>query len=235
MKSRMKPRHAGALVLAGVLLVLATACGSSSSSPEKTITVSDTASVKATPNLVQFSFGVSTNGDTAKAALTANSATMTRVIAALKSAGVPKRDMQTEQVNVYERTDSGGAVVGYSASNSVNVKLRKIGMSGALITKATAAGANLVSGPSFSIEDTAVLYSRALDRAYDKAEKKASALTEHVGLRLGKPISIQEGTVPDVLYRAAGDTMATSEKAPVPIEPGQTEITATVTVSFELR
>jgi uncharacterized protein YggE len=231
----MKPRHAGALVLAGLLLVLATACGSSSSSSKKTIVVSDTATVKATPNLVQFSFGVSSDGATAKAALAANSAVMNRVIAALKNAGVPKRDIQTEQVSVYERTDSGGAVVGYSASNSVNVKLRKIGMSGALITKATAAGANLVSGPSFSIEDTAVLYSRALDRAYDKAEKKASTLAEHVGLRLGKPISIQEGTVPDILYRAAGDTMATSEKAPVPIEPGQTEITATVTVSFELR
>lgn len=220
------------LALAFVALVavgLSAACGSSSS--KRTITVSADATVKAKPNLVNFSFGVSTDGASASKALAANSKAMRRVIATIKKEGVARRDIQTQQVNVYPKTDSNGKVIGYSASNSVSVDLHAVAKAGRLITLVTAAGANLESGPTFSRENPDLTYEQALNKAIDKAHAKAESIAEHVGLRLGKPASIAEGSATVTpIYANAERTAA--KTTPVPVEPGRVEVTATVTVSY---
>jgi uncharacterized protein YggE len=219
-----------ALALVALLaLGLASACGSGST--KRTITVSATATVKAKPNLVNFSFGVSSDGSTAAEALTANSTEMRKVIAAIKQEGVAPRDIQTQQVSVYPKTDSNGNRTGYSASNSVSVNLRAVAKAGRLIERVTAAGANLESGPSFSRENPELTYENALNRAIDKAHAKAASIAEHVGLSLGKPASIEEGSEPNIVYGAPMERTA-AKGAPVPIEPGRVEVTATVTVSY---
>jgi uncharacterized protein YggE len=221
-----------AALLALLTLPLASACGSGSSA-ERTITVSDTATVRVMPNLADLSFGVTTTAATAKEALAANSTRMTAVIAALKKAGIAPRDIQTEQVNIYPASDQSGTITSYSATNSVAVKVRRIGDTSRVIDRATAAGANVVNGPTFSREHPEAVYRQALAAAYDKAEKKARAMAEHVGLRLGKPVSIQEsGEAPIPVY--APSALRSDKGSATPIEPGRAEVTATVLVSFEL-
>jgi uncharacterized protein len=219
-----------ALALVTLLVLgLATACGSSST--KRTIGVSASATIKAKPNMVNFSFGVSSDGASSSEALNANSPAMHTVIAALKKQGVAARDIQTQQVNVYPKTDSNGNNIGYSASNSVSVNLRVVAKAGRLIERVTSAGANLESGPTFSRENAELTYEKALNLAIDKAHAKAASIAEHVGLSLGKPAAIDEGSEPNVIYGASIDRMAAKE-APVPIEPGRVEVTATVTVSY---
>jgi uncharacterized protein YggE len=219
-----------ALAFATLLVLgLATACRSSST--KRAITVSASATVKAKPNLVNFSFGVTSDGASSSEALSASSAAMRRVIAAIKKQGVAARDIQTQQVNVYPKTDSDGNTTGYSASNSVSVNLRVIAKAGRLIERVTAAGANLESGPTFSRENPELTYENALNLAIDKAHAKAASIAEHVGLSLGKPSSIDEGSEPNVIYGAMDQARA-EKGAPVPIEPGRVEVTATVTVSY---
>jgi uncharacterized protein len=220
------------LALATVTLLalgLATACGSSST--KRTIGVSASATIKAKPNLANFSFGVSSDGASSSKALAANTIAMRRVIAAIKKQGVAPRDIQTQQVSVYPKTDSNGNTTGYSASNSVSVDLRVIAKAGRLIERVTAAGANLESGPTFSTENPDLTYEKALNLAVDKAHAKAASIAEHVGLSLGKPSSIDEGSESNVIYGASTER-ASAKGAPVPIEPGRTEVTATVTVSY---
>ena len=73
------------------------------------------------PDRAQVSFGVSTDAKTASAALRANAAEMTKVIAAVKAQGIAAADIRTELVSLSPRySPNGEAVVGYTATNSVS-------------------------------------------------------------------------------------------------------------------
>ena len=231
----MKRSTLALVVIALLVLGLASACGSSSSSSStrRTISVSADATIKAKPDLAKFSFGVSTDGASSSQALAANSSAMRKVIAAIKKEGVAARDIQTQQVNVYPKTDSNGNTTGYSASNTVSVDLHEVLKAGRLITSVTDAGANLESGPTFSLEKTDLTYEKALNEALDKAHAKAASMADHVGLSLGKPATIKEG-VENVVRLYAADTM-TASKAPslaVPVQRGRVEVSASVTVVY---
>jgi uncharacterized protein YggE len=54
----------------------------------------------------------------------------------------------------------------------------------------------------------------------------------HTGLRLGKPTSIKEGSENIVPIYASDMATAKLSAAPVPVQPGRVEVTATVTVSY---
>jgi uncharacterized protein YggE len=231
----MMKRRTLALALAALLVLgLATACGSRARSVNRTISVSASATIKAKPNLANFSFGVSNNGSTASKALTANTETMRRVIAAIKKEGVAARDIQTQNVNVSPITNSSGNTTGYTASNSVSVDLRDVLKAGQLITSATAAGANLESGPTFSLENTDLTYRKALNAALDKAQANAASMATHVGLNLGKPASIKEGTENVVPIFGNFGVAVSKAQAPgaVPVQRGRIEVSASVTVVY---
>jgi uncharacterized protein YggE len=232
-EEQMKRSTLALAVVAVLALGLATACGSRSTG--RTITVSGDATVKAKPNLVNLTFTTDTKGSSAPRALAANSRAMARVIAAIKRQGVAPRDIQTQQVSVSSITDSRGNTTGYSASNSVSVNLHDVAKTGILITTATGAGSVLESGPTFSQENTDLTYQQALDKALDQARGKAAAMAEHSGLHLGKPVSIKEGSENVTpLYRSFDMATAKLTPAPVPIQPGRIEVSATVTVVYSV-
>ena len=233
----MKRSTLALVVIALLVLGLASACGSSSSSSStrRTISVSADATIKAKPDLAKFSFGVSTDGASSSQALAANSSAMRKVIAAIKKEGVAARDIQTQQVNVYPKTDSNGNTTGYSASNTVSVDLHEVLKAGRLITSVTDAGANLESGPTFSLEKTDLTYEKALNEALDKAHAKAASMADHVGLKLGKPTTIKEG-VENVERLYSADTMTASKATSlaVPVKRGRVEVSASVSVVYTM-
>lgn len=195
------------------------------------ITVTGSGTALATPNRVSFSFGVTSQARTAAAALSANNAEMTKVIAALRRAGVAAKDIQTSSVSLSPRyTESGEDIVGYTASNTVNATVRGVSRAGTIIDAAVGAGANQVFGPSFTRSDEAALYRRALRSAFANAKAKALTLASAGGTRLGPVRTIVEssvGPVPVAEKAVAADA--------TPIEPGTQTIQATVTVEFALR
>ncbi len=224
-------------VIALLVLGLTTACGSRSSSAKRTISVSADATIKAKPDLATFSFGVSTKGADASQALAANSAAMRRVIAVIRKQGVALRDIQTQYVNVSPTADSNGNTTGYSASNSVSVDLREVLKAGRLITRVTGAGANLESGPTFSLEHADLVYRKALNEALDKAHANAASMARHAGLDLGKPTTIKEGAQNVVPVYAAPLRAATTQfdELAVPVRRGRVEVSASVTVVYSAR
>jgi uncharacterized protein YggE len=200
--------------------------------PTDGITVSGTGATRAVPDQATFSFGVQTEGATAKAALDANSAKMTLVIATLKRAGIAEKDLETQDVSVMPRQNETGQVNGYYANNSVQALVRRIAGAGAVVDAAVAAGANQSSGPSFDQSGHDAVYRSALRAAVADARTKAEALAAESNVSLGRVTRIVEGSAeqPPVIYERA-----LSAKAPTPVEPGTQEVRATVTVTFELR
>ncbi len=197
------------------------------------ITVTGTGSVKAVPDLAEFSFGVETQGDTGNDALAKNNEATQKVIAAIKGAGVAAADVQTQQVSVYPRyAQDGQKIVGYTASNTVSAKVRDLSKVGAVVDAAVTAGANQVYGPTLSISEQSDLYQDALTKAFADAKVKAQTIAGAAGVSLGRVANIVEGGgfVPPVFATAAAEG---GDKG-VPIEPGLQEIPANLTVTFSI-
>lgn len=201
--------------------------------PTDGITVQGTASVSAAPNRAQLWFGVESQGATAKAALAANGTEMRRVLAALRAAGAT--DLKTQSVNLnprYAQSPDGAAgdLQGFTASNSVSVTLVQVGRAGAVIDAAVAAGANQVSGPSLTHANPTELYRQALRAAVGEARTSAQVLAAASNLSLGRITSVVEGgAAPSPLF---AEQRASDAGNSTPIEPGQQEVTASVTVTF---
>jgi uncharacterized protein len=195
------------------------------------ITVTGTGSATAVPDVAEWSFGVQADADSASAALGNASASIRRVLSALREAGIAGKDLETEQVSVYPRTsDDGLTVVGYSASASVSAVISELGAAGEVLDAAVAAGANQVYGPTLRLSDSRAQYQAAVDAALDDARARAEAIAAKAGVELGAPVAIVEGGGGDVVY--AEDVAVRA--ADVPIEPGQQEVTATLSVTYAI-
>jgi uncharacterized protein len=230
MKTRILP-IAGLLLLSAVLVTAALPGAATSAAAEQAgITVQGTASIASVPDRAELSFGVESQGETARAALAANAAEMRRVIAARKAAGAA--DLKTQYVSLSPRYNERSEAQGFSATNSVSATVKEIARAGAVIDAAVAAGANQVSGPSLSRGDQTSLYRQALKGAVDDARLSAQALASASGLSLGRVTAIVEGGgAPQPLPFAAADkAMAES----TPIEPGTQQVSATVSVTFSV-
>ncbi|HEY7793239.1 MAG TPA: SIMPL domain-containing protein [Gaiellaceae bacterium] len=220
----------GALALAAVVAA-ATLPGSASSAAaeEGGITVQGTASVASVPDRAELSFGVESQGQTAKAALAANAAEMRRVLAALRAAGAA--DLKTQYVSLSPRLGEQNEVQAYVATNSVAATIKQLARAGAVIDAAVDAGANQVYGPTLSRGDQSDLYAQALKAAVGNARASAQALAAAANVSLGRVTAIVEGGgAPAPMPLAAAKVEDTS----TPIEAGSQQVTATVTVTFSV-
>lgn len=197
----------------------------------RSVAVTGTASVQAVPDQAGFSAGVASNAATAQAALAANATKAASVIEALRSAGVAKADLQTQDVSVSPCWDDRGKQDGFSAHTSVQVHVQDVRQAGRLIDAAVAAGATETSGPSFDRGDRDALYRTALRDAFAEARLKAATLAGEADASLGRVLRIEESSaMPEPMPL---DMRAAAESA-TPVEPGKQEVQASVRVTFSL-
>ena len=204
---------------------------------ENGITVQGTASIKAVPDQATLWIGVESQGETARAALAANAAEMRRVLAGLRAAGAT--DLKTHYVSLSPRYDmnngvDNGGVQGYSAHNSVSATIKQLARTGAVIDAAVAAGANQISGPNLTHGDPDTLYRQALAAAVADARTKAQALATAANLSLGRVTAVVEGGSAPMPIPLAARSAAADAVESTPIEPGQGEVDATVSVTFSV-
>ena len=222
------------LALIGVVAVaLLAGAGGAGGAPaaatQHSIIVSGNGAVTSVPDRAQISFGVSSDGKTASAALRANGVEMTKVIAALKAQGIAAADIKTEVVSLSPRySQNGEGIVGYTATNSVGVTLRSIAKAGTVIDAAVDAGANQVSGPNLTRGDQSALYRSALRVAIANAKAKAQTIAKASGLTLRRITDVSESGGPTPI----SDSAKVGVAGPTPIEPGTQLVQATVTVTF---
>jgi uncharacterized protein len=195
----------------------------------RTVTVTGTGSVESVPNRAGLSVGVSSDASTARAALAANADKAASVIDALRAAGIAKADLQTTDVTVSPRWDNRGRQNGFTAHSSLQVDVANVSHAGAILDAAVAAGATETSGPSFDRSDRGQLYRNALKAAFADARGKAETLAGEADASLGAVQRIEEspGVQPMPLFSAARESAT-------PVEPGTTEVQATLTVTFSL-
>ncbi len=232
-------KKAGALVAGAAALVaavVAVALPADAAEPDtrRGLTVAGTNVARVVPDTAEWSFGVQARAASARGAVRAATSRMEAVAAAVRRAGVARRDIRTEHVSLYPRVAEGsGRVDGYEASSTVSAVVRTLSRAGAAVEAAVGAGAVEVYGPSLTRSDADEQYRLALDGAYEDAKAKAERLAAKVGVSLGAPTAIVEGSTGSV-EPYAGDAAAAAGGEAFSVEPGRTGITATVTVTFAI-
>ncbi|HAH09417.1 MAG TPA: hypothetical protein DCL54_02525 [Alphaproteobacteria bacterium] len=206
----------------------------------RTISVNGEGEAYGRPDQASISTGVTSEAATAQAALSANTAQMTQVIAELKKAGIEDKDIQTSNFSVspvYENEQPGiprrPKISSYRVSNSVSILVRDLSKMGAILDQVVQLGSNEVGGINFSIKDTKALMTEAREAAIADAKARAETYAKAAGVSVGRVLSISEGGAQAPVPMFAARAVAL-ESAPVPIEAGQQQVSATVSVVFEL-
>jgi len=206
-----------------------------------TISVTGEGKVELAPDMAMLNVGVTTEADTATAALAANSEQIAAVLARLKAAGIAERDLQTSGLALNPRYDynSGGSAPkldGYSASNMVTVRLRDLTILGQTLDAVVSDGANTLGGLSFGLQMPDAATDEARRRAVADAARKANLYAEAAGVKLGPVVSITEqgGNFPSPVPMALADAGFAKEARSVPIASGELTVAATVSVVYAL-
>lgn len=202
-----------------------------------TITVTGEGVVTAAPDLATVSLGVTTQGDTAAAAMAANTEALTAVLERVKAAGVEDRDIQTSTLNLnpnWSNSDGSSMPViqGYVASNILSIRVRDLAKLGGVLDAAITDGANTLNGITFGLAEPDPAMDEARKEAVAKARARAELLVTAAGASLGKIVSINEAGMsqPMPMYRME----AAMADAPVPVAGGEVGVTANVTITWEI-
>lgn len=203
------------------------------------LSVSAQAEARRVPDVATLSAGVVTQSADANAAMRANAEQMARVSAAIRAAGVAERDAQTAGVSVNPQyryaENQPPAITGYQASNTVNLKVRDVARLGKVLDALVASGANQVNGPSFEIDEPEAVYDEARQAALAKARARAEMYAKTLGLQVRRIVSISEGggfvrPMPvQMMAMARGKSEADTS-----VSPGETSLSASLDVVFEL-
>jgi uncharacterized protein YggE len=225
------------------LLAMGPAMTASAQTPSVTtdgtlLSVSADASASRVPDIATLSTGVVTQAADANSALRANAEQMNKVMAAVKAAGIAERDIQTSGISIQPQyryaENQPPAITGYQASNTVNLKVRDIGKLGKVLDALVASGANQVNGPNFEIDQPEAAYDEARRNALKKAQDRADMYAKTLGLRVRRIISISDGADFQPPRPMPMMKMAMGEAMDSPVSPGETALSATVNVVFEL-
>ena len=203
------------------------------------LSVSASAAATRVPDVATISTGVVSQAADANAAMRANAAQMDKVMAAIRAAGIAERDIQTSGINLnpnYKYVENAPpTIVGYQASNTVNVKVRDLSKLGKVLDTFVEQGANQINGPSFEVDKPDEAYDEARIAAIKKAQARAQTYAKALGLNVRRIVSISEGGAsfprPMPMLRAMA---ADAEMKSTSVSPGESTLSVAVEVVFEL-
>lgn len=215
------------------------------------ITVNAEASIDAKPTGGTITFTQRNDAKTAKEAEDKRNEIVARAIAAVKAVGIAEKDITTTSINRSEKYDYNtrpcdGAycpgtptVIGYDAYQMVTIKVRETEKLTSVIDVLRDAGVTQVDGPNlgFQDEELEALQADAREEAIKKARAKAEILADQLGVEIVRVTAFSEGGdrgfMPYMAMKAMD--MEVSGAAPSVIPVGDTKITSSVTITYEIK
>ncbi|MET8775172.1 SIMPL domain-containing protein [Nocardia sp. NPDC004654] len=217
-----------------------------------TVTTFGQGSVRATPDLMRVTISLETRASKVALAYGQAGERVAAVSAALRANGVADSDIATSGLSVRTETvwteGQGNRITGYLATADLTVALRDIDAeAGAdtgpatIIADAVEAGGDDVrlGGLTLTFADQAGLLARARDAAWDNALAKAEQYAARAGRALGSVLEITENaaSAPPFAPRMRAMSAPVGEvafAAAVPVELGESEVSASVRATWEL-
>ncbi len=206
---------------------------------DRQIQVSGEGHVEVAPDLAVITLGVSKEAKEAGEAMALVSEDMSAVVQELRAVGIAAKDLQTQQISLHPVWSNGGSysgseqrrITGFSASNTLNLRVRDLDQLGEVLDRVLRAGANQFQGLRFDVADHAALQDQMRTSAIADARHKAEILAEAAGVTLGPVRSIadqnQGGGRPMM-------AMEMSRSSAMPVEAGELSFSHNVLVVFDL-
>lgn len=209
----------------------------------RTVVMTGEGEVSAQPDEAIISGGAVTDARTASEAVAANGEIMSRVFDALQRLGVSKTAIATSAFTLEpeyppqsDKNPQPHVIIGYEASNSVNVTLDDVTQAGAVLDALIDAGANKSAGVEFKIKNARPLLNEARTLAGKDALERAEIYSKSVGAELGPVQAIHEGAYAG---RESGgeieEVIVTAERRATPIEAAAQTVSANVTITWALK
>ncbi len=234
------------IIILGLLMLLASALPASAQGNENIskLIVQGEGKVFAAPDMVTIVLGVETTNASAAGAAAENAMLMNNTTSALLAAGIEQKNIQTSTYSLTTKPEEAPVVAASStkttevkppqfiATNRVTVRMNSTDDIGKVLDAAIAAGSNNIQSISFDLRDPAPTKDMALTMAIEDAMRKAGVAAAAAGVSLGKILEVSEGYS---FVSARSDVVAFSVAAPTtPIQPGEMEVTASVTMTYEI-
>ncbi len=233
----------------GAFVLIATACTSEThvtvDQPQQTgIAVSGTGRVTVVPDIGVINIGIEVSRPTVAAARSEAARSMDAMRASLRRNGVEDKDIATQFFNIQPQygslssLDRPGtpAITGYTVNNQLTVKVRQFDNISTVLDGAVAAGGDAarVNGVSFTVDQPERYEAEARDKAVADARGRAEQLAKLAGVQLGAARSVTENfsTPPTDLRFASSAAQPGDETA---ISPGETEVTLTVNIVYDVK
>jgi len=210
------------------------------------ISVSGNAELEVEPDQAEIYVRIETFNAKADLAKNENAEISEKVTKALKKEGVKEADMETTSFYLnpkyrYDRNSGESILEGYTASNVIKVTTKDVDETGSLVDVAVDSGANSIQNVNFGLskEKQKEVSGQALLRASEVARDKALSLASNLKISLGKVISVQESNFNYRTYDYA--PMMEMEEANIKsmastqITPGKVSVSASVSMSYEIR
>jgi len=207
---------------------------------KNTIDVTGTYTTYADPDKVEIYLGLQTDSDDASDSQQQNAAIMQKIRNGLASKGITSTSIQTtqyslEQIREWDDIKRVYVNKGYRTIHIIKIKLTDINKAGEIVDVAVENGANRVDNIVFGLSDskTKTMRTQALTEAAKNAREKSDAIASGLGVSITKVIHASEGYIGVTPYYVAKGLAAEAAAAPTEISPGQIQISASVSVSYE--
>lgn len=230
-----------------------------------TISFSGHGEVQAAPDIANIYFTISKDAKTVKDAQASVATIEKSALDFLKTKSVADKDIKTASASFNPKYEykralcpqvevSGGAsgstfipdpycvngkqtLVGYTASESITVKIRKIDDAGSIMQGLGDIGVSDLNGPNFAIDKEDALKAQARKLAIDDAKAKAETLAKDLGVTLGKISSFNESGNYPIMYASSAIMKDSAGGVPAParIPQGENTISSDVTITYEIR
>lgn len=208
-----------------------------------TLKVAGSAEVRVEPDSTLIWLGVETSAASASEALEQNNQQVEALVAALTDAGVEQQAIQTQNLQLYPRYEeteaapdqpAGTAIAGYTARNTVELRIGSVENAGDILDTAVESGANTIDGIQFSVEDRTEAENQARELAVEDARRKAEQLATLAGGELGAIVSIDASETPAFPGLFGGGVAEAADRAAVPVSPGTQAVRVDLIVTWQL-
>jgi uncharacterized protein YggE len=222
-----------------VIALVLSACGTAPTQP-RTLNVSGSGTIYLTPDIANIYIGVHTEDPAIATAVSNNNTQTQALVDALKNAGVDVKDIQTSNFSVYT-SQSYDKLTGqptgsdYAVDNTVYITVRDLSKLGNLLNTAVAAGANNINSITFDVADKTAGMAQARQKAMANASILATELAQTAGVKLGEIQNVSYSDISPMPYYGMGGGGAAAPNVSVPIQPGQTQISVTVSVTYTIK
>lgn len=218
-----------------------------------TIFVNGSGEIKAVSDIASLNINLNKEGATAKEAQSLLNESIDKTLTYLKTQNIDDKDIKSEYGGLspkysynnvvcyaYPCPSKDPKIIGYTASQSIVVKIRDVDNASVVRTGLTEIGVTDINGPYFSIDDEELLKDEARALAIAKAKEKAKILADQLGVKLGRVISFSDNSnsrypTYSLSKSMMSDASAEAGGSAPTLPKGENTITSEVTITYEIK